>query len=166
MFNADTTSPPPTATTAKKSQKFHLDPDRPHRRSDGQLLADGLKGAGTAKGRSRCSNFSKMRKSFKFLFFFCFCLFLSRLKLEGGDICVASSFENQTLLKVELNGLSAGAAAASSSTSSSSPKKERDPIAEFFENISIRIAGETKYCKPSQTNHLLKAVLSDCMAQR
>ena len=80
-------------------------------------------------------------------------MFLSRLKLEGGDICAASSFENQTLLKVELNGLSAGAAVAS--TSSSSPKKERDPIAEFFENISIRIAGETKYYKPSQTKNLL-----------
>ena len=80
---------------------------------------------------------------------------------------MASSFENQTLLKVELNGLPAGAAAASSSsTSSSSPKKERDPIAEFFENISIRIAGETKYCKPSQTKNLLKAVLRDGMEQR
>ena len=79
---------------------------------------------------------------------------------------MASSFENQTLLKVELNGLSAGAAAASSSSTSSSPKKERDPIAEFFENISIRIAGETKYCKPSQTKNLLKAVLRDGMEQR
>ena len=125
------------------------------------------KGLGRPKVGQDVQTFQKWENHSNFLFFFCFCLFLSRLKLEGGDICVASSFENQTLLKVELNGLPAGAAAASSSsTSSSSPKKERDPIAEFFENISIRIAGETKYCKPSQTNHLLKAVLSDCMAQR